>query len=111
MSQTHPIPIFKSTDPDAIAQAVSHLKSAGIPFRELTQPSGSVRVPRHVNWIVVDPQYEDQARHAIADIPTEIMLPSHHPPIDPAHRVITWILLIAIAVIVIVSLITRLLNN
>ena len=111
MSQTHPIPIFKSTDPDAIARAVSLLKSAGIPFRELTQPSGSARVPRRVNWIVVDPCFEIEARQTIADIPTEIILPSHSPTIDHGHRAITWILLITVAVIILISLIARLLNN
>ena len=104
------VPVFRSSDPESFAMAITLLKAGGIHHRAVDRQEGSSKFPRLVHMIEVPCDLEEEALEILSDIPSEIILPDHHTEITPADRMNAWLMLIPLIVIIVLALIATLMS-
>ena len=100
------VPIFCSSNMDELERAAELLQESQIPFSVEYTNEGSLKMPQSVSRLKVPGQYEEDALRAVADVPSEIMLPPLYTPgVTSSDRINARLTMIVLAFILVFGVI------
>lgn len=97
------VAVFRSSDPDTLAKAVTLLKACGITCRVVDRNEGSGWIPYRVYWVYVSPEDSEKAMQSIGLLPNEMSPPNDALSLSNENRSIARFYLMALAVGLIVA--------